>query len=603
MKSNGIRIKAVLVAIAMVMSLSLSSCTSFMKEASLGTSTVEDNALVPVVDGFIRSDSINAKLKDTFLPTARRMAEIADDSDGKIHVEYRLSEQKGGIFGSRYNVTMVLSDGSDELELKTVNISGFDTVKTTDEDNAEWLTSTDIAEGALLMNRLGIAFDPDTLEDYSTERNAIDVFVKLYEDYVGGEMDVSAVKVGSDELVQKSYLLGYIDYYGGDGEYTFEDDVYLYRMSLIASKTLTAIERDVYGRQSETVTGEEFVEIMRTLYNAMRVHEVEGASSLWGDLGKVDTDAILQTMEMTDSPFTRRDAAELVGRITKEGPHYSMKYGDNNLDRVDDALDSIWVRRAVTHGFMNYYGDSTLFAPQEELTTVNAIASAQCYLTTRYNDWAYSVNYAWNSNYTNEDVIVSAAKIAEYFNDRTDTEKEFESLNVLNDRDYDWFYSQKDTGKYSSVNCMPSIATMASHWYDRNSKATVEKMRKTSDNEDGWTAFELRQGLTAYNVPYNVEDATIENITKALDQGCIVLAQYSDRPYGVSGHCYVIYGYRQFKDSTTFIVNDSDSLTQWSELFGRKAGNGDEIEARFSMWTISRFVDDVTVIAPKDKNN
>ena len=87
MKSNGIRIKAVLVAIAMVMSLSLSSCTSFMKEASLGTSTVEDNALVPVVDGFIRSDSINAKLKDTFLPTARRMAEIADDSDGKIHYQ------------------------------------------------------------------------------------------------------------------------------------------------------------------------------------------------------------------------------------------------------------------------------------------------------------------------------------------------------------------------------------------------------------------------------------------------------------------------------------------------------------------------------------
>ena len=62
----------------------------------------------------------------------------------------------------------------------------------------------------------------------------------------------------------------------------------------------------------------------------------------------------------------------------------------------------------------------------------------------------------------------------------------------------------------------------------------------------------------------------------------------------------MIYGYRQFKDSTTFIVNDSDSLTQRAELFGRKAGNGDEIEARFSMWTISRFVDDVTVIGLGD---
>lgn len=147
---------------------------------------------------------------------------------------------------------------------------------------------------------------------------------------------------------------------------------------------------------------------------------------------------------------------------------------------------------------------------------------------------------------------------------------------------------------------MPSIATMASHWYDKNSDATVEKMRQTSDNDDGWTAFELRSGLSAYNVPFTVEDASIENITKALDAGGIVLAQYSDRPYGISGHCYVIYGYRQFKDSTTFIVNDSDSLTQRAELFGRRDGNGDEIEARFSIWTISRFVDDVTVIGVDD---
>ena len=89
----------------------------------------------------------------------------------------------------------------------------------------------------------------------------------------------------------------------------------------------------------------------------------------------------------------------------------------------------------------------------------------------------------------------------------------------------------------------------------------------------------------------------MENIVAALDNGSIVLAQYSDRPFGVSGHCYVIYGYRRFKDSTTFIVNDSDSLNNRALIFGREIGNGDEIEGNFSMWTISRFVDDVTVIA------
>ena len=599
MKKFSVRIKAVLVAAAFVVSLSLASCTSFLKGASLSTATVEDNAVLPVVSGFFQSDSINEKLRDAFLPVANQMAQISDDSDGRIRVEYTMTEQKEGLFGSKYAVTMYLSDDSDSIELKTVNISGLNTVKALDKDDLEWLNSTDIAEGALLMKRLGMEFEPETLGENSTERNAAEVFVKLYESFIGEETDISQVSVDCEPLLKKAYLLGFVDFYGSS-DYTFDDTVYLYRVSTFASKVLTSIERDAFGRQSDTVTGEEFVDILRALYNAMRVHEVDGAENKWSDLGTIDTDEILRTMEVTDQSFTRRDAAELLGRITKDGVHYAMKYSDRNLDRVDDAFDSIWVRRAVTHGFMNYYGDSTLFAPQEELTVVNAISSAQCYLTTRYNDWAYSLDYAWDGYLTNADVMVSAAKIAEYFDDRTDSDKDFEVKCVINDRDYDWFFSQKNTGQYSAVNCMPSIATMASHWYDKNSDATVEKMRQTSDNDDGWTAFELRSGLSAYNVPFTVEDASIENITKALDAGGIVLAQYSDRPYGISGHCYVIYGYRQFKDSTTFIVNDSDSLTQRAELFGRRDGNGDEIEARFSIWTISRFVDDVTVIGVDD---
>ena len=169
----------------------------------------------------------------------------------------------------------------------------------------------------------------------------------------------------------------------------------------------------------------------------------------WDDLGKIDTDAVLETMEMTGKPFTRRDAAEFVGRMTKAGPKFSFKYGDQNLERIEDAYDSIWVRRAVTHGFMNYYGDSTLFAPGEGLTLVNAISSAKLYMNARYNDWAYSVNYAWNGKYTNEDVIVAAAKLVEYFNDRTDSDRKFEVKTVINDRDYNWFFSQKNTGEYS----------------------------------------------------------------------------------------------------------------------------------------------------------
>ena len=598
MKKN----RFVLLAAVFVLTVTLTSCTMLMKEASLSTSNVEGNAVVPVVAGFLRNDAINDRLKEAFLTEAAQLAPVIEESEGRLRVEYRLTREKEGLFGARYAVTMYLADDRDAIELKTVNISGLDTVKPLGHPDTSWLDSLDVAEGALLMNRLGMDVDPASLGDTVGEREAIEVFIRLYEDFLGGETDISGVQVETDDLTRKAYLLEYTDYYGS-GDYSFDENLYLYRLSMLTAKAIANIERDVYGRQSETVTGEEFVRLLRTLHAAMPVHEVEGSEHRWSALCDVDTDEILRTMALTDSPFTRRDAAELLGRITKDGVHYKMKYNDRNLERVEDSFDSIWVRRAVTHGFMNYYGESSLFAPSEELTLVNAINSAQCYLNTRYNDWSFAVNYAWDNYLTRRDVMVSAVRVADYFRDRTDADRQFETKTVVNDRDYDWFFSQKDTGKYSAVNCMPSIATMASHWYDADSKATVQKMRRTSDNGDGWTAYELRCGLSAYKVPYTVEDATLESITAAIDAGGIVLAQYSDRPYGVSGHCYVIYGYRKYRDSYTFIVNDSDSLTHRAELFGRKAGNGDEIEARFAMWTISRFVDDVTVVGVDDSNN
>lgn len=597
MKSNGMRIKAVIAACALVFSLTLSSCTSVMKEAALDTSFAESEAVIPVVSGFMKSASINEKLQAEFLPVAEQMKPVTDGSDGRLHVEYKMTALNDGMFHPKYEISMYLSDESSQMALKSVEISGFDSVAVTDTADIEWLHSAEIAESAFDMQRLGVEIDTAQLGENATERFVTEVFLKVYEGMAGREIDISDVVVGTDDVTKKAYLMSLIDYFP-DVDYQYDNSVNIYRASDVLAKTLTNIERDVYGRQSESVTGEEFVSLLKFFHSNMRVHEIEGSEKRWSDLGTVDTDAVLETMEMKDQLFTRRDAAEFLGRFTKTGPKFSMKYGDHNLERIEDAYDSIWSRRAVTHGFMNYYGDSTLFAPNEGLTLVNAISSARCYMNARYNDWAYSVDYQWDGNYTNEDVIISAAKLAEYFGDRADSDREFEVKTVINDRDYNWFYSQKNTGNYSAVNCMPSIATMASHWHDRTSTATVRKMRETSTNSDGWTAYELRFGLSAYNVPYTVEDATMENIINALDNGSIVLAQYSDRPLGISGHCYVIYGYRRFKNSTTFIVNDSDSLTYRAAIFGREMGNGDEIEAKFSMWTISRFVSDVTVIAP-----
>ena len=439
MKLNGMRVKAVIAACAMLLkavivlcamliSVALSSCT-LMKKAAMDTTAAGNDAVVPVVNGFIKNADINQKLQNEFLPAAEQLKSVTEDSEGRLHVEYKMTEVNGGLFHPVYRITMSLSDESDSMVLKTVEISGFDTVRATDANDIAWLHSAEIAESVFDLQRLGIEVDTAQLGENSTELNTVEVFLKVYEGLAGKEIDVSDVTVGSDDLMKKAYLMSLIDYVT-DVDYQFDENANLYRTTELIAQMLTNIERDVYGRQSETVTGEEFASLLRFLYSVMRVKDVEGSEKKWSELATVDTDAILETMEMTGKPFTRRDAAEFVGRITKTGPKFALKYNDHNLQRVEDAYDSIWVRRAVTHGFMNYYGDSTLFAPAEGLTLVNAISSAKCYLNARYNDWAYSVNYEWDGNYTNEDVIISAAKLAEYFSDRTDSDRDFQVKTV-----------------------------------------------------------------------------------------------------------------------------------------------------------------------------
>ena len=330
MKKFSVRIKAVLVAAAFVVSLSLASCTSFLKEASLSTATVEDNAVLPVVSGFFQSDSINEKLRDAFLPVANQMAQISDDSDGRIRVEYTMNEQKEGLFGSKYAVTMYLSDDRDSIELKTVNISGLNTVKALDKDDLEWLNSTDIAEGALLMKRLGMEFEPETLGENSTERNAAEVFVKLYESFIGEETDISQVSVDCEPLLEKAYLLGFVDFYGSS-DYTFDDTVYLYRVSTFASKVLTSIERDAFGRQSDTVTGEEFVDILRALYNAMRVHEVDGAENNWSSY--VAMKHYEPAPYFVEDEHMRVPELVLISDVTKE------KLGSDSMEMIRQCVE------------------------------------------------------------------------------------------------------------------------------------------------------------------------------------------------------------------------------------------------------------------------
>ena len=86
MKSNSIRMKAMLTACAILLSMTLTSCTAFMKEASLDTTALSNGTVMPVVEGFMKNDSINDKLSDAFLPVAEYLHPFIEESDGVLRI-------------------------------------------------------------------------------------------------------------------------------------------------------------------------------------------------------------------------------------------------------------------------------------------------------------------------------------------------------------------------------------------------------------------------------------------------------------------------------------------------------------------------------------
>lgn len=594
-------LKKVICIVAVIMLTAvLTACAKPFAETDLVRKSTASGAEIPQVQGFMGEEEINQKLSDIFTPYAELAYRAVSDSDGELQVLYELEKSKGASpFTPEYKLSMSIADNENHsIDITEVTISGVSRVAYVSQSDMPWLGLADVITSTFDLRDMGIDIDLSQLDGDADQQLAVDIFIKVYEAFAGGELDVSDIAVGSSrgEVYQKALKLGLITAYADADSYELNDTIEWADVQSMMQTMLECIEHDVYGRQSEGVTGGEFAKMIEFFCNACIVDGESGSGYSWADMCDVDFADVVEDAGKSDTVIMRRDAAKIVWKINSAAPNYKIRFNDNGLPQMEDS-DSIWVRRVMKYNLMNYYGDSILFAPKQNMTVLNALQNARIYVGIKYTDWLFADDYKCNHVYSDYDVITLAGMIVDYFSDRPEAERNAaEVKTVINDRDYDWFYSQQNTGEYSAVNCMPSIATMAAHWYDENSSATVQKMRATSDVTEGWTAFELRCALDAYSVPYTVVDAALNNITAALDEGKIVLAQYSDRPYSQSGHCYVIYGYKKIGESVTFVVNDSDSLSDRSLIFGREKGNGDELEANFAMWSISRFVSDVTVV-------
>lgn len=601
------RIKKLLLILAVIAvnAAMLTACTQPFSKPDLTYRDTTEGGKVPQVSGFIASDNINEELLNLFEPYAEKAYKAAEASENELSVKYSLEKAKSlNPFRPAYKITMSVSNSSNtEYDIVSAEISGMSTISmpNVSESDLDWLESGDDIITSLRLKELGVDMSPAEVFQKPTYQFAIDMFIRLYEDKVGKPVNIENVAIGQANGInyQKALELELLDYYYENEDYEYPDTFSFWEQLNFTEKVLSHIMNDGYGVHSDKITGDDLADIIKLYVDVinLRANNIEG----WKTISDFDINAAAEEIELADKKLTRREAAQLIWKINKQLPSFDIKFNDNNLIGTD-ICDDIWGRRVLSYNFMNYYGDSTIFAPKQSMSYINAITNAETFIYTKSSNMLCSLEYrrSDNDSYLMDkiDIVGQTELISEYLKkwEEKHGKESFEVKEVINDRDYSWHYSQSNTGPYSSVNCMPSIATMAAHWYNQNSKATVKKMRNTSTTTDGWTVFELRNGLTEYNVPFTSDDVSMNNIIHALDNGRIVLAQYSDRPFQYSGHCYVIYGYRQYRDTTIFIINDSDSLRDRSLLYGKPKGCGEELDGDFSLWSIDRFVSEITVI-------
>ena len=157
-----------------------------------------------------------------------------------------------------------------------------------------------------------------------------------------------------------------------------------------------------------------------------------------------------------------------------------------------------------------------------------------------------------------------------------------------NDREYEWYIDQANTGAASENNCGPCCAAMATSWYDKNLAVTAEEARNMIPNDGGWWyTNNIIDFLNHYSVPNTIYAfSDCQQLIDFISDGNIIilclttaLIRYNDesderidRFYGYAdGHFLIVKGVRDVDTDTYFEVYDPNN---WNALYDDNTEKG-----------------------------
>lgn len=128
---------------------------------------------------------------------------------------------------------------------------------------------------------------------------------------------------------------------------------------------------------------------------------------------------------------------------------------------------------------------------------------------------------------------------------------------VLNERPYNWYVSQQESGEYSDVNCMPACIEMAMRYQGLSDVPSAEKLRMDNPlNGFGWNDVLAENVMLQYGLKFSAStEIKIDKMLDLLDKGNILYVMYRELS-SEEGHAVIIKGYRKLGSSVSFIVSD-----------------------------------------------
>lgn len=387
------------------------------------------------------------------------------------------------------------------------------------------------------LANLGLELPDLAPSDSLSKETFLSLLIAAYES-LGTEMDISKVNPenNNSNAVKKLTLLGVYDNYVIDDDLSTDLDYGSGAYWLM--KLQDSIQKRLYARSDATATAGDLISRINvsTALHTWKQDAEETKTYSLGDL--------LEEEVTSDKQLTRLMTAEM----------FVSAYEDS----VEEIQPSETTKPTDTEDINAWKANQFFFWPESGI-----FEPAK---TGYWDDWSFMSAIVYDSQlrvglkleesktYYGSVVAALTALLKAY----EGTEQYLiEEKIVNNERPYDWYVSQQNSGEYSDNNCMPACVVMAMKYQGLEDTPTVEKLREDNPlNGLGWHDVLAENVMKQYGLKFKDSfDINLDKMMDLLDKGNVLYVMYWEPSIEV-GHAVIIKGYWKIGSDIDFIISD-----------------------------------------------